>query len=180
MPRSRTGLLVALLWILGVTPFTDARAQYVSFEPHVTVPVCITFQVEVRIEAQGVPVQGIETVFGYDPAIVRLDAVEAGGWLAGSGLEHFLWTDPTSPAGTAEVHAALLGGGSSADGVLLTLSFSALDSGVSPLDFTALDLRDVANAPLVAATHSIDDRIIIEEAVADEGFTFSGVKSLWR
>ena len=180
MTRRRTGLVVALFWILGAAPFSAARAQYVSFEPHVSVPISVAFEVEMKIEPAGIAVQGIDTAFDYDPSIVRLDAVAAGGWLAASGLEHFLWVDPDAPAGSAVVHAALLGGGSAADGVLLRLSFTALDSGVSPLGFTALDLRDVVNTPLAEATHSEGDLIVVEEAVAAAVLTFGGLKSLWR
>lgn len=160
--------------------FTTASAQHLSFNPSVSIPATVNFQVDLQLTTNGVTVQGLDVVFSYDPTIVQLDGVSGGGWLTGSGLDFYLWIDPASSLGFVHVTTALLGMGSSTDGAVLTLDFTALAAGISPLDFVSFDLRDDTNMLLPAATNSIGDQIVIEEAIPNEVWSIGAMKSYWR
>ena len=180
MTSRRLSRAVVAMWTFIICSCVAAHAQHLSFDPPVSVPTAIEFQVRIHLAPAGATVQGLDLVFTYEPSIVSLDAVEAGDWFTDSGADHYLWIDPVTPAGAVHVSAALLGFGSAVDGHILTLSFTALAPGVSPLHFLAIDLRNDANAPLLFTTHSTGDEIVIEEAIGNESSSMGAFKSLWR
>ncbi len=157
---------------------TVASAQHLGFNPSISIPATTSFQIDLQLTTNGTTVQGLDIVFSYNPIVVQLNGVNAGGWLTIS--DYYLWNNPASALGFVHVSAALLGAGSNTDGAVLTLDFEALEAGISPLDFVSIDLRDDANAPIPGATHSFGDHILIEEAIANEVWSVGAVKSHWR
>lgn len=158
---------------------SSADAQTVSMVPHISMPTTITFLVYVHLDTDSQDVQGVEIELTFDETIVRLDDITAGDWFTSSGMEYFFW-DYTTP-GTDVIHftGALLHEGRTANGVIGVCHFTALNPGVSPLDFVDVDVRDSANADL-GAEHSIGDRIIIDTSVRNERLGFGDLKALYR
>jgi hypothetical protein len=172
-------MILCLAWSL------PALAQHVWFNPPSSVPAEPDFEVTIELAAEGQTVQGLDILFSFNPDIVTLNGVTAGDWFTTSGLDHYFWLnpapggDPETAVQTAHISAALLGGGSAADGTLAVLSFTAENAGVSPLSFLSLTVRDDQNATL-PATHSTGDEIIIDGSVPADSRTMSAVKALWR
>ena len=180
MTSRKLGLAVITASVVILLLSTAASAQHLFFNPSVSIPINITFQIDLDLTTDSLPVQGLDIVFTFDPAIVQLDAINAGSWFTGSGLDYYLWIDPLSAPGVVHATMALLGAGSTVDGTILNLSFTALDAGISPLHFLAMSLRDDANAPLSLSTHSTGDQIVIEEAIPNEEWSVSKTKLQWR
>jgi len=57
--------------------------------------------------------------------------------------------------------------------------FTALEAGISPLDFLGVEVRDFQNQD-VHAGHSFGDRIVIDQAIPVEPGSFGRVKALFR
>jgi len=179
MLRCRRCALAWALFCLLAAAGGLVQAQTVSMVPHVSVPAASPFEVYVYLDADAVPLQGVEVRITFDPLIVSLDQVTAGDWFTTSGLPYYFYDYTT--AGTAEIHftGALLGASSDHNGVIGVCRFTALVAGVSPLTFTDWDVRGPENVD-VGAGHSTGDRIVIEEAVGAEILTFSRLKALYR
>jgi hypothetical protein len=154
-------------------------AQSLSFTPPVSIPVAVDFDVAIDIVAGGAAVMGAEVAATFDPAIVRLDGISAGGWFTAAGQPYYFHDYTTTGASTIHFAAALLGDDRVADGTLAVCHFSALAAGVSPLVFVDVDVRDGTNLDL-GATHSEGDRIVIQTAIPIEASAWGAVKSLWR
>lgn len=177
MSNLRTSLTAVATALILLT--SSAAAQRLEFDPSVSVPMAVNFTVDLTLDSEGTTVQGVDVVFTYDPAIVQFDGVVDGDWFTTSGLDHYLWLDPGTALGTVHISSALLGAGRNGAGVYATLQFTALAAGVSPLTFQSLTVRNDFNAPL-AATHSMGDFIIIQEAIPNEMQTWSDIKLGWR
>ncbi len=156
-----------------------AWSQTVSFSPPVSIPITLTFDVEIDLAATGAAVMGTEIAVTFDEDIVRLDGITAGDWYTTAGQSYY-FHDYTTP-GTATIHfaAALLGSDRVADGTLAVCHFTALAVGVSPLVFVDVDVRDGTNLDLGAA-HSVGDLIIIQRAIPNGSSAWGDLKSLWR
>lgn len=177
MANSMRCAAIAALVLLCAVP---AAAQHLAFDPSVSVPAALDFTVDITLDSQGETVQGLDLTFSYDPTIVQFNGVTAGDWFTGSGLDHYLWLDPGTALGTVHFSSALLGAGRNGTGVVVTIEFTALAAGVSPLTFESWLVRDDANAPLAPITHSIGDFIIIQEAIPADSWSWSDIKRAWH
>jgi len=180
MRGCRPSALFRLVVVLcGLIAAGSAAAQTVSIVPHVAVPSASPFEVYVYLDTDGRELQGVEISIGFDTAVVALAEVTAGDWFTTAGLPYY-FHDYTTP-GTAVIHftGALLGAGTTGNGVLGICRFTALVPGTSPLTFLDWDVRGPENVD-VAAAHSTGDRIVIEEAVAAGETTFGRLKLLYR
>jgi len=132
---------IAVFMVMGLS---SASAQQITVDPPLAIATQVSFTVDIDIDTGALAVQGAEVVMSYDPAIVQLEGIEAGGWLIDSGLPYFLhdFTPEVAP-GVLHFDAALLGGvlGGGGAGTLATCHFTALAPGDSPLDFVQLVVR---------------------------------------
>ncbi|MDO9172179.1 MAG: hypothetical protein Q7W29_10140 [bacterium] len=174
-PRPRSFPAILFVFLIPACSW----AQSVSFTPPVSVPVTVVFDVAIDIAAGGTAVMGTEIAATFDPAIVRLDGISAGGWFTAAGQPYYFHDYTISGASTIHFAAALLGDARVADGTLAICHFTALAAGVSPLVFVDVDVRDGTNLDLGAA-HSVGDRIIIQTAIPVDASAWGDVKSLWR
>ena len=115
----------------------------------------------------------------FDPLLVRLEGIDPGAWFTEGGAEWFFW-DYTHP-GTELIHftGSRLGSASSVGGQIGICRFTALEAGISPLDFLGVEVRDFQNQD-VHAGHSFGDRIVIDQAIPVEPGSFGRVKALFR
>ena len=154
-------------------------AQTVALLPPVTIPTTVEFTVAVTLETGGDEVMGIEASLSFNATIVRLDRIDPGPWFTDAVQEHFYWDYTHEGTELVRFTGALLGSGSSADGVVAICRFTALSVGVSPVEFLGLQVRSPDNTDLDAA-HSTGDLIVIEGAVADERQAWGTLKAAWR
>jgi hypothetical protein len=154
-------------------------AQTVALLPALTIPTTIEFTVAVTLETGGDEVMGIEASLSFDSAVVRLERVDPGPWFTGAVQEHFYWDYTHENTELVRFTGALLGSGSSDDGVVAICRFTALAAGVSPVQFLGLEVRGPDNADL-GAGHSTGDLIIIEAAVDDRRRAWGTVKAAWK
>jgi len=109
-----------------------------------TVAVGETFNVDVM--ASGVENLGsFEFSLDYDPALLQFNQATLGEFPASTG-RNFTPTGPSDENGSVKYGAFSLGAdaGPSGEGVLATLTFTALAEGVSPLDFTAAQVTNIS------------------------------------
>lgn len=174
--RARLGLLAAgLLALLPAAP----SAQTVFVQPPESIPAEESFTLAIVLDCADAGVLGVEIALSFDASLVRLEGIDPGAWFTGSGVDWFFW-DYTHP-GTELIHftGSLLGSASAADGELAVCRFTALDPGVSPLDFLTVEVRDFQNQDLDAA-HSYGDRIVIDQAIPDRAVGFGSLKAIYR
>lgn len=169
------GIAVAAILAPGA-----AHAQWIGFDPSESIPIAESFTVDLLLDTGGVTIMGADVVFAFDPAVVQLDSVTVGDWFVTAPEPHFFWADAgLSVAGVAHVTGTVMTTGRDGAGALAVLHFTALDVGISPLDFVSISLRDPVNAP-VPHTRSTGDRIVIEEAIDARDSAFGSLKALWR
>ncbi len=171
----RTWLRTSILLALAL----PAAAQTVSMVPHVAMPTTTEFTVYFHLDTDTNDVMGVEISATFNDAVVQLDGIDAGDWFTASGLDWFFWDYTTPGTGTIHFTGALLNQGRTASGVIAVCRFTALAPGVSPVDFTDVDVRDAANQPYPAG-HSVDDLIIIDDAIPADSLSFGQVKALYR
>jgi hypothetical protein len=139
-----------------------AVAQQVVVTPSVSHPEQTAFTVDLDLHTAGLAVQGFEVILTYDPALVRLDGIDAGTWLADSGFPYFFHDfTAQAPAGQLHFDGALLGGSSVASGQAARCRFTALGPGESPLSFVEVDVRGPDNQDL-GFGHSTGDLIVVD------------------
>lgn len=172
-PSTAVYLLLAVFLTAG-----GAFAQELYFDPDPTIPVDPVFAVPLHMQTGGLDVKGIEVNITFDQSLVRLDSVSAGPWYTDAGQDFFFW-DYTAPS-TSAIHfaSAMLDGTRSQDGVVAYCHFTILDFGVSPLDFTEVDVRDVDNSPLGFTGNS--GSIILDPAIENQPIRFSTLKAIYR
>ncbi len=176
----RNALVLIVCLIVAIATPTAGSAQIVSFNPSDTVPIDPSFDVVIDIDCGGLDVKGVELSVTYDPLLVRLDGVSAGGWYSGSG-QSFTFFDYTNiePQGTIHFASAVLSGTLSGSGNLAVCHFAILDFGVSPLNFVETDVRGLQNTDL-GFSHSTGDQITLDPVVEVRQRTFGNIKTLYR
>ena len=180
MPTLRAPFILLLLLPFGLLVLVSAgAAQTVFVQPPESVPAQEDFTLAVVLDTGGAEVLGLEISLSFDPLLVRLEGIDPGDWFTGGGAEWFFW-DYTHP-GTELIHftGSRLGSASSAGGPVGICRFTALEPGISPLDFLGVEVRDFQNQD-VHAGHSFGDRIVIDQAISAESGSFGRVKALFR
>ena len=100
------------------------------------------FAVAVEIAGLASPLSAFQFDLGYNPALVRPAGTSPGAFLSSTG-RMIICPEPAYPnASTVRIACAGAGGasGPTGSGVLVTLTFVALDVGTSPLTLSALQL----------------------------------------
>jgi len=174
----KTLSIALLVAALGVA--LPASAQWIGFNPSETVPSNEVFTVDLVLDTEGEVIMGVDALFSFDPAVVRLDSVTIGDWFSGAPQPSFFWADAaTGVPGVARVIGSVVTTGRDGSGALAVLHFTVVAAGFSPLSFLAVTVRDPLNAP-VPVTPSTGDRIIIEEAIDVRAAAFGEVQALYR
>jgi hypothetical protein len=160
----------------GIQPLV---AQTLSVNPPNSVPDEEEFTIAIVLDAGGYSVMGIEASISFNEYILQLDGIDPGPWFTGLGHEYFFW-DYTHP-GTELIHFAgsSLGSAVPTSAVVAICRFTALNAGISPLDFLGVDIRNSQNVRLIS-DHSSGDSITIDGAIPVTGHTLGRVKALYR
>ncbi len=165
-----------LMMLIGAV---SASAQHLSVDPPTSQPDFEEFTVDLVLDPEGATIMGMEISLAFDHLVVRLDGIDAGPWFTVSAPDYFFW-DYTHP-GTELIHfsGASLGVGQDIGGVIATCHFTALQGGISPVNFLGTDLRDPENN-MIPVTHTTGDLIVIDDAVATDAVAWDRVKALYR
>jgi hypothetical protein len=147
------GVALALALLLGAFPLVGSAQEgaLVAVDPpEMDVDPGATFTVTVTIE-DAVNLGGYEFELNYDPAVVAVDDVEAGGFLEEAGRDP-LPLGPTidAEAGSLIFGVASMGEGSGAegDGDLAVLTLEALEDGTTVLNLRNMRLFDTDSGTL--------------------------------
>jgi len=113
-----------------------------------------------------VPVKGVDIIVDFDESVAELQAIHAGSWVTGSGLQSYFhdYTEGGSP--TAHFSLAFLDGAREGGGEVALLVFRGLAEGSTSLAFTQDKVRDANNTELGYATSSGDSLHVIEDLTA--------------
>ena len=168
-------LLAALLFAVPA-----ARAVTVSTAPaDTTVDLGNTFVL--RITISSIPdLKALEVISTFDPAIIKLQRIDAGDVLTATGRAFFGQTlsDYVAPADTAWYDAAVLEGAGSGPGVLVYLTFKAVGVGTSPVPCRRADIRDAGNHRILPTC--TDGLLHVMEPVPARTSTWGRLKALYR
>ncbi len=139
-----------------------------------------TFTVDVAINNTLTDLTGYNLTIALDPTIVTYVGVEEGPLPSSTGHDtYFFWTDEPPPHDTLVINGAVLGGWVNGPGVLATITLFAAQPGTTDMVFTDVDLRDIENGSLSAA--SKDALIIVDPGGSPtETTSWSAVKALFR
>jgi hypothetical protein len=106
------------------------------------------FWVDVSVNEELLGMTGYDLIIDFDEDVLEVVGVVEGALPQSSGESFFFWTSGPAPENAIVINGAVLGGTVDGPGVLARLHFSALVPGVSPLEFLAFELRDIANFPI--------------------------------
>lgn len=114
----------------------------------------------VMIAASQVPVKGVDVTIDFDESVAALQAVHAGSWVTGSGLQSYFHDYTETGATEAHFSLAFLNGTVTGGGELALLEFRGLAVGASALTFTQDRVRDANNTELDYST-SLGDSLFV-------------------
>ncbi len=179
MHKSTSTFLAIAIFLIIATGAALGHAQTVYVEPTTSQPEENVFTLDIVLDTEGQEVMGLEISISFNELIVHLDGIDPGPWFTDLGHEWFFW-DYTHPE-TELIHftGSSLGSGVTTSGVVATCRFTALQPGISPLDFLGVDIRDPHNTRLIA-DHSSGDSIIIDAAVSTEDLSLDFIKALYK
>ena len=173
-------LFPACLLALLLSTVSTARAVTVTTLPaDTTVDRGSSFVL--RLSLDDFPnLKAFQIISAFDPTILALQRVEAGGVLTASGRSFFgqAIADRMAPADTAWFDAAMLDGTTAGPGVLVTLTFKAVGDGTSPVPCRSADLRDASNHHVLPAC--LGSLVHVQEPVPVRAGTWGRLKSLYR
>ena len=139
-----------------------------------------TFTVDVAINNTLTDLTGYNLTIALDPAVVTYVDVDEGPLPSSTGHDtYFFWTDGPPPHDTLGINGAVLGGWVDGPGELATITMVAAQPGTTDMVFTDVNLRDIENGSLSAA--SKDALIIVDPGGSPtETTSWSAVKALFR
>ena len=157
-------LFLAILFLMagcsklqqGLVPAVedDAIAGALSFSSPESTANGIT---QVALQASSVDdLKGYSILLSYDPALLQVEEVTEGDFLASSG-ETFFYQDINEQAGTIQIDCALLGKDLSVSGtgILANLNFTSQKSGSAGLIFSQMKVRNVENQEMVLTKENV-------------------------
>jgi hypothetical protein len=163
-----------------------AAGAALSFNPSSqVVPAAGTGTVSVEVDAAAADLQGFSLVVQVDSTVVRPVAVQPGALLQAlvPPCDHVVyWLDPpdsVSSSTTVSFDGAGLGCSVDGPGAIADLEFECLREGISPVVFTAFDLRDSFNAgiPVTSTTFAT---IQCGEQISVRGESWGRVKARYH
>jgi hypothetical protein len=149
MPTQKMGkAILAISILLMITVNIGISAATVVIAPAIKqVLPSDSFSLEVRIDSV-LNLHAASVKFTFDNTIIQYTGVTQGNFLTSAGDPTFFSSFPSPGASVTTVTAdqAILGLGKvSGAGVLLTINFTALQSGISAVNLALVDLRDTDN-----------------------------------
>jgi len=117
------------------------------------------FWVDVSVNAELLGLIGYDLVIDFDEDVLEVVDVIEGALPQSSGESFFFWTPGPAPENAIVINGAVLGDSVDGPGVLARLHFSALVPGVSPLEFSTFELRDIANLPIPVSAY--DGQVVV-------------------
>jgi hypothetical protein len=140
-------LIAAAALAVGVT--TAGADPTVFIQPQtVVLPESTSTTFEVRVDDSGDPISCFIVHLHFDPTVFQVDAVNEGLLYELSGLP--TWPrDSLIAVDTLEIYNCVLGSGTfvTGPGQLAEVEITALAPGVSPLEFTFVQVRDIDRIP---------------------------------
>ncbi|MBM4118830.1 T9SS type A sorting domain-containing protein, partial [bacterium] len=117
----------------------------------------------VMIAPSQVPVKGVDVTIDFDESVAALQAIHAGSWVTGSGLQSYFHDYTETGATEAHFSLAFLNGTVTGGGELALLEFRGLAAGASALTFTQDRVRDTNNTELDYSTSLSDSLFVIND-----------------
>ena len=133
------------------------------------------FEIDVYIDSFVVNLMGWDLIVEYDESILDVVDVEEGSLPKDSGHPTFFcWLNEDADDGTIEVNGSVLGKTVDSPGVLVTITFEAIEVGSCALCFVESELRNNLNRSISHTTHCGD--LMIEIPIATGEASWGRIK----